>query len=132
MIIHIEPGTAELKTGAICTNEDSTIYIPKSVTRMGIFAISGILAGKRGNITVYYEGTKEEWDRIVKGGLYHVVRPDYYGAMYHHAPEIEEYDEYRPYYHTDLFLRPTVYCTDGPIEVINDEKGFRAWLEKQN
>ena len=120
MDIVVKPNTKIIKTGELYTTEDVELYLPKSVEEMGIYALSSSLQNMNLNVKVYYEGTMEEFKKILKGGLVETTIEDYYGWYYHNAPRYENVLEYRPWYHTDIFNPPVIYCSDGVLEHTRD------------
>jgi len=116
MIANIERGTTILKTGAVSANEDVELHLPNSIRRLEAFCISGILINKLGNkLTVYYDGTIDQWKAIIKGKCEYEVREDWYGYYYHNSDRYETVLVYTPFFHTDIYLEPTIICKDGEI-----------------
>ena len=66
MKLEILPGIKTLKTAELSSNEDVELYIPKSVEVMEFYSLTGNFGYPKRNLTVYYEGTIEEYKKILK------------------------------------------------------------------
>ena len=55
------------------------------------------------------------------------MEEDFYGWYYHNSSRYTAMIIYRPWFHTDLYNYPKVYCSDGELEksVESDEKYCR-------
>lgn len=114
MIIRIEDWKETLVTDEVEANEDLDLYLPRSLARLEASCVSGKLSGKlHNNLTVHYNGTKEEWDKIVKGNCEWITQEDWYGYYYHNAPRYETFLEYHPFWHVDVFNNVMIICHDG-------------------
>lgn len=111
--IFIQEGTEVIKRNTFTGTENVVIHIPSSVTTIEEQAIN---PKKKHYVEVYYDGTKEEWERIKKGhceswceddpyrvgmGTSHTIRVDW--AVHNH--------------------KITIHCLDG--DIIDKDHSYR-------
>ena len=106
----VPAGTTELAKGYLTTDENVTLYLPRSLQKMADGAVS---SPKHYYMEVFYEGTKEEWDQMEKGRRESYTYEDFYGYYYHNS---ERYVQ--SYRFLDWAKNATailVHCLNGDI-----------------
>lgn len=106
--IRVEEGTKSLPKGFLNAGESIVLYLPRSIEKLEDGAVSG---KKPYYMEVFYEGTKEEWEKIEKGRYETYEYEDFYGYYYHNS---ERYCVSRRYFdwvrNAPLVV---IHCLDG-------------------
>ena len=88
------------------------LFLPRSVKKINPNALAEAEHFVR-LVEVFYDGTKEEWGKIVKDGSRSVTTEDWYGYYYHNAERYSTYDVHSTFPETGKII--AVHCVDGDI-----------------
>ncbi len=88
------------------------LFLPHSVKKIIPRALSEAKHFVR-LVEVFYDGTKEEWEKIIKDDSRSVTTEDWYGYYYHNAERYSSYDVYSTFPEMGKLI--AVHCVDGDI-----------------
>ena len=117
MVVRIEEGTKVLMEKEISTTENLEVYLPHSIERLEQDCMTGVCSEVHPRtITIYYDGTIEEWNAVVKGMCDWRADVDYYGYYNHNTSLVEYYLAYFPFWNFRLYDKAIIICKDGEVK----------------
>ena len=135
MIIRIQDGTEVLATNEIVLEEGQDLFLPRSIKRLEAGCVTTSSVGVlRDSQTIHFDGTAEEWGKIIKGSCEWKADEDWYGYYYHNTDRYEVYLAYIPFWNTNRIFKVKVICKDGEFsagmrEADDKEDCFRYMCE---
>ncbi|MCR4910910.1 MAG: hypothetical protein K5925_00040 [Bacilli bacterium] len=112
--IKIIEGKEEILENLYSGDHSVKLYLPRSIKKLGPNIITPEYnRDHKVLVEVFYQGTKEEWNAIIKGETVTHEREDWYGYYYHNTERYEKWDEYIPW--VTNYKKLTIHCSDSEI-----------------